>query len=402
MKARLDMPWRLTFNEPQKLRGLCATMAIACFWTASTHADDNVSSHVVHMDVAAQHNENLQIVPVRYGTLSATLRAMAQVEVNAGHSVTIRPAGDGKVLQVLVTPGQTVRRNQTLITYIDHSLHVLALQEQQARAGLGAAQAASTEAQQAYQRGVELSGDAVAAGEVKRRRAVLQESRDTVISREADVGTIEHRLREEFNSPTERIVHEEESALISPVDGVVQSMNTGVASDIGPADTVARVVDLSTVWIVAEIRPEEASQVAIGSTLRVRPAGDPKAPVIAATIDTIDGVANPATGLIRVVSVVRADTGNLRPGTMLDAALNTTRAQRGLLVPLAALQRLDGQEVVFVRTASNAFEPRPVQIGLQTDDAAVVTGNLALGDPIATEGSFALKSVATLSNSTSN
>lgn len=117
----------------------------------------------------------------------------------------------------------------------------------------------------------------------------MQQARSTVVAREADIGLIQHRLTEEFTSVTEKIVQDEASTLISPVRGVVQSIQTSVASDVTPGQPVATVVDLSGVWIVADLRPDEVSRLVPGGVVTVRPSGNARAEPFRAKITTIDG-----------------------------------------------------------------------------------------------------------------
>lgn len=351
----------------------------------------------VTLDPSAQKNANLQTVSVRYGNVHATIPALATVTADTARMVIIRPAGGGKVTEVLVTPGQRVRQGQVLINYTDHTLHELHLQRMQVQAALTSARAAVTEAEQAYRRGVALSGTTVSTGEVRRRLAVLQQDRSVVVAREADMGTIEHRVTEEFTSVTEKIVEDEASSLISPVNGVVQSVNTAVASDINPGEALATVVDLSKVWIVAQVRPEEASQLAIGGVVMVRPAGSPaSAKPFKASITTIADMTDAATGLVRVVCIVDDSQGQVRPGTMLDATIETVQTVHGIVVPASALETVDGHTVIYVPTGTKTFQPHEVKMLLEADDQAVVEGTLPSGTNVVGQGSFVLKSVALL------
>ncbi|GBR16635.1 efflux RND transporter periplasmic adaptor subunit [Gluconobacter frateurii] len=348
------------------------------------------------LDVVAQKNENFQVSPARYGDMHATISAMATVSADTSRVVVIRPAGGGKVTDVLVTPGQRVRQGQTLINYTDHTLHELHLQRMQVQAALASARAAVTEADQAYRRGLALAGTTVSTGEVKRRLAQLQQDRSIVVARQADMGTIEHRVNEEFTSVTEKIVQDEASSLISPVNGIVQTVSTSAASDINSGEALATVVDLSSVWIVAQVRPQEASQLAIGSKVFVRPSGDASATPFTAHITTIDGLTDAMTGLVRVVCVVDRSDGQLRPGSMLDASLDTVRTVHGLVVPASAVERVDGHTVVYVKTGPEAFQPHEVKLLLENDDQAVVEGNLPQEASIVGNGSFVLKSMTLL------
>ncbi|MFT8521020.1 efflux RND transporter periplasmic adaptor subunit [Gluconobacter oxydans] len=345
----------------------------------------------------ARDGEHLQTAVVRQGTLHDTVSALARVSADLSRTVVIRTSGDGKVTAVRVTPGQNVVPGQALIDYTDHSLHVLHLQLEQDEAALASAKATLGEAELAYRRGQSLVGSTVSAGEVRRRQAAVQQARSTVVAREADIGLIQHRLTEEFTSVTEKIVQDEASTLISPVRGVVQSIQTSVASDVTPGQPVATVVDLSGVWIVADLRPDEVSRLVPGGVVTVRPSGNARAEPFRAKITTIDGVADPVTGLVRVVCVVDRPVAFLRPGIMLDAALETSEAVDGMIVPSSAVQTIEGHDLVYVQTAEGQYAPREVRVRLATDESVVVQGNLKAGDAVVTEGSFALKSMSLVS-----
>ncbi|MFT8808118.1 efflux RND transporter periplasmic adaptor subunit [Gluconobacter sp.] len=345
----------------------------------------------------AQEGEHLQTAVVRQGMLHDTVSALARVSADLSRAVVIRASGDGKVTAVRVTPGQTVQPGQALVDYTDHSLHVLHLQMEQDQAALASAKATLGEAELAYRRGQSLVGSTVSVGEVRRRQAAVQQARSMVVAREADIGLIEHRLTEEFTSVTEKIVQDEASTLISPVRGVVQSIQTSVASDVTPGQAVATVVDLSAVWIVADLRPDEVSRLESGGGVMVRPSGNARAEPFQAKITTIDGVADPVTGLVRVVCVVDRPVAFLRPGIMLDAALETSDAVSGMIVPSSAVQTIEGHDLVYVQTGEGQYAPREVRVRLATDENVVVQGNLRVGDRVVTEGSFALKSISLVS-----
>ena len=62
------------------------------------------------------------------------------------------------------------------------------------------------------------------------------------------------------------------------------------------------------------------------------------------------------------------------------------------VVPVAAVQNLNNQQVVFVATGdSNLFTMRPVRIGPESNGFYPVMEGLAVGEHIVTEGSFMLR-----------
>ncbi|WP_323989741.1 efflux RND transporter periplasmic adaptor subunit [Nguyenibacter sp. L1] len=358
---------------------------------ADTPAADGLAPVTIGAD--AQKNEGLTVATAHAGTVSRVLPALARVMPDETRVVHIRPVGSGKVLAVHVLAGQRVARDTVLVDYVDHSLHVARLQAVQMRAALNAAIAARDDAAAAYRRARALAGATIAAGEVRRRLAVLQEAQNTVLARQADVATMSHRFQEEFNSVTERdngdeTSQDETSSLIAPVDGTVQSVSVAVAGDIEPGQDAATLVDLSSVWIVSDIPPQDAAHIVPGGR-QVTRLGDR---ALASRIGSVDGMAAPATGLVRVISAVPNPGGALRPGMMLDTELQTDDRATGIVIPSEAVQQVNGRDVVFIRTASDIFRPVPVTVALDSGGSAVVTAGLAAGQAVAAQGSFALKS----------
>jgi membrane fusion protein, heavy metal efflux system len=376
----------------QALVGLLLLLLAAVMGPA--HADAPPASRPVTIGAEARRNEGLTVVVARAGTLSRMLPALARVTVDETKMVPIRPVGSGKVLRIHVMAGQHVARDTVLVDYLDHSLHVARLQAVQMRAARDAAVAACTEAELAWRRARDLSGSTVSAGETRRRLAVLQEARNTVVARQADVGTMTHRFREEFNSVTERSGQgdDETSSLIAPVAGTVQSVGVAVGGDIDAGQAAATLVDLSSVWIVSDIPPQDAARLVAGGG-QATLLGTRR---LVSRIGSVDGMASPATGLVRVISVVPNADGALRPGMMLETELETDERATGIVVPSEAVQQIDGRDMVFVQTGADTFRPVPVTVGLDSGGSAVVLSGLSASQPIAAHGSFALKSILLL------
>ncbi len=73
------------------------------------------------------------------------------------------------------------------------------------------------------------------------------------------------------------------------------------------------------------------------------------------------------------------------------AALAGTRSTTPV-VPVAAVQNLGNQQVVFVATSDpNVFAMRPLRLGLESNRYYPVLEGLSVGDRVVTEGSFMLR-----------
>ncbi|GAB31899.1 efflux transporter periplasmic adaptor subunit [Acetobacter pasteurianus] len=356
------------------------------------NAEDQILPSVVALDMAAIKNEGITVIFAKSGKVSRILPVISRVMPDTTRLVYIHPAGSGKVLDVLVQPGNSVRKGQALLRYQDHSLHGARLQAIQMRAALTAAIASRNDAAAAVQRAKQLVGQTLPLAELRRRQDILAQADATMRARQADVDTLGHRFNEEFNSSSEqssRKQQDEVSTLISPVDGMVQTLDTSVAADLTPTTNVASVADLSDVWIVSDITPEQAARLQPGG-LQTTETNDG---AITSRIDTVDGMANPQTGLVRVISRVSNPTGVLVPGMVLDASLTERDSVTGMVVPSDAIQKIDVHNVVFVQVDKTHYRPVMVNIALDDGKHAVVSSGLKEGEAVVSHGSFALKSI---------
>ncbi|WP_256890171.1 efflux RND transporter periplasmic adaptor subunit [Acidomonas methanolica] len=366
----------------------------------SARAEGAPADAVVTLGAAARQEAGLEIRKAAHGALARPIDAMGMLIPPPDRMVKIQPAGSGKVLTVDVLPGQKVKRGQILLTYQDHSLHLVRLQVAKAKAALASAQTNSAEAQAAYNRAKLLSGQVIAMGEVKRRLALAQAAADELTARQADLATLRHQLNEEYNSVTEadnrsETSDDETSRLLSPVAGEVQSIPVAVADNVEPTQIVATVVDFSRIWIAADVLPQDAERVdPTGMQESVAPDGTRlRSPIL-----SIAAAADPATGLVRVLSRADNSSGALRPGMMLHTTLPSRETVPGIILPADAVMTIDGRSVVFVPVDDGSgtdgrFRMRPVEVGLETPDQAVIVSGLKPGEAVVTHGAFALKSV---------
>jgi cobalt-zinc-cadmium efflux system membrane fusion protein len=98
---------------------------------------------------------------------------------------------------------------------------------------------------------------------------------------------------------------------------------------------------------------------------------------------------DPLTRTATARVVLANDDGRWRPGMFVKArAVSTSVAS--LSVPSTALQRMEGETVVFVETDAG-FEPRPVQLGREGDQLVEVLTGLSAGERVASRNAFLLK-----------
>jgi len=82
----------------------------------------------------------------------------------------------------------------------------------------------------------------------------------------------------------------------------------------------------------------------------------------------------------------------LRPEMLANAEITTESRKPAILVASDAVQQINGQDAVFVRTAADRFSVRAVRIGETINGKTPVLEGLKPGEEIVVSGSFILKS----------
>jgi cobalt-zinc-cadmium efflux system membrane fusion protein len=173
----------------------------------------------------------------------------------------------------------------------------------------------------------------------------------------------------------------------SPLAGTVLSRNAG-AGDLAGEAPLFEIADLSTLWVDLHLFGADAQHITPGLPVEVTRLSDG---VLAST--TLDRVL-PGTATASQSTVARATIentdGRWRPGAAVRARVTVSETPVALRVPLAAVQRADGRDVVYVRTGDR-YEARPVSMGARDAVNVAVTAGLQAGEEVVVEQSYLIK-----------
>lgn len=342
---------------------------------------------------AALKREGIETAKAEPGALHNYIEAQAYVAADERRISRIRPVGTGRVMDVLVTPGQIVKPGDALMRYDDFSLSDERQRLVSAEDALRQAEAEERDAVLAWQRGERLRGGVIASGEAERRQARMTEMHALVSQRKAQVQNEKERMGR-FSSPIEK-VEGLSSTVISPVNGIVRHVNISIGEAIATTPAIPIEIDnLNSVWVISEVSTEDAGKLAIGGQQQtwLRGADDP----IASRIDLIEGGVDIGTRRVLVRSLVPNAQSALRPGMLARTRLFFSHPVAGQVIPTSALQTIAGQKCVFVQTGPDHYAARHVVVGPSLDGRTVLTQGVEAGEIVVTHGSFILKSEALL------
>jgi cobalt-zinc-cadmium efflux system membrane fusion protein len=305
-----------------------------------------------------------------------TVTVLGELTVDEDRYAEIGSPVPARVVELLVGPGEDVVANQALV-----ELHSPELG--QARARLTGAVARADLARKALERKRALAADRIVPGrEVQEAEAELADAEAAVRAARAAVGTFGAGAQ---GGDASRIV------LRTPVAGTVIQRTALRGQMIDPARPLFRVGDMSRLWLIVHAFERDAVRLRPGAAARI-------------TFSAIPGreFSGDVTSIGREVDTtsrtipVRIDVDNhdhlLRPGMSANAEIALGEATGSVVsVPIAAVQRIEEQWVVFLPRDQATFEARPVGRGRELGGEVEILSGLAAGETIVVEGAFLLK-----------
>lgn len=185
----------------------------------------------------------------------------------------------------------------------------------------------------------------------------------------------------------------------SPVSGYVTEKKAFAKQRVTPETELYTIVDLSRVWVMADVFEYEAGSVRAGQRASVTATALPGRS-FHATVSYIQPEVNPESRTLRL----RLELDN--PGLVLKPEMYVavdlyTGSQRRLTVPVGAVLNTGLRQTVFVDRGNGFLEPRRVETGNQFDDRIEILSGLEAGERIVTSGTFLIDSETQLRSAAS-
>ena len=178
--------------------------------------------------------------------------------------------------------------------------------------------------------------------------------------------------------------------LVSPIGGYVTAMSAHLGAFVQPDTELFRVADPEHLQIEAPVTATDATHIV---------AGDPAVVIsgsrgrMEATVHSVTAALNDQTRAATVVLTLSSTAGQKlpAPGEFVRVVITPrTSVPTGIVLSSAAVQRVEGRDIVFVRTA-DGFRIQPVVVAARGAGRALVTSGLKAGEQVAAQNAFFLK-----------
>jgi len=180
----------------------------------------------------------------------------------------------------------------------------------------------------------------------------------------------------------------------SPVSGYITERNALPNMYVQPETRLYTVVDLSTVWVYAQVFQTDLGKIKPGNPAEVTVDAYP-GKVLRGRVDYIVPQIDATTRTARVRLVFPNPGLKLKPGMYVNVLLKAPLG-RQLVLPASALFHSGTRRLVFVSHGDGQFEPREVEAGLQVGDQVIITKGIRASEPIVTSANFLIDSESQL------
>jgi Cu(I)/Ag(I) efflux system membrane fusion protein len=321
----------------------------------------------VTIDPSRQQLIGLRTAPVTEGKVGGTWRTSGRVAMDETRvrRVTLKvPAFVERVYADFT--GKPVRQGEPLFSVYSPDLlaaqeeYLLALRTRQALSQAG---------------GMATDGDALVAA--ARRKLQLWDVPAATLERLAQTGEATRSL-----------------TLVSPISGVITKKDVVEGARLEVGATPYEVVDLSRVWVLADVYESELRHVKVGMPATLQLKAFPHR-VFAGKVAFLDPVLDPATRTVKVRLEFPNPDGDLRPEMIGEVVLRGT-TREGLKIPSDAVVPTGTTQVVFVALGDGRFQPREVRLGESDGRSVEVTSGLKAGEQVVTGANFLIDSESRL------
>jgi len=376
---------------------LAALLASACGGApppageATIEAQPRTSVQVSEADANAA---GIQTATVRSVERVEPLQASGVVGFDERRTSRLGSLVEGVVDELRVQVGDQVAAGATVAHLHSHVVHDAWAGYFKAIAEQRRVEAELVYARTAEARAAQLVADlALSPQELERARTDVNAALQAVASARAEITRAEQEL-DHYGikpRPDANPMDEGDVPVRAPIGGTVIERLASEGMAVTPGTPLLVISDLSRVWVLAEIDEKLLGRLVTGREAVIATAAYP-GEQFAGTLTAIGDVVNPTTRRVTLRVEAANRDRRLKPQMFVTVTLGGSAPHRVLVVPSRAVQSLEGEQVVFVRTAADRFERRSVTTGLDVNGEVEIVAGLSEGDVVATAGAFLLKS----------
>ena len=173
----------------------------------------------------------------------------------------------------------------------------------------------------------------------------------------------------------------------SPAAGTVVDKIAVEGMHFQPGDTLFRIVDTTSMWVMAEVYEQDLAFVKVGDAARVTVNAWPGEPFDGKVTFIYPNVGKDSRTARLRIEVPNPD-GRLRADMAATVEIVSPLEGRRLVVPESAVIDSGRRQIVLVDRGEGRYEPRPVRLGARVPGSVEVLDGLRAGERVVTQATF--------------
>lgn len=340
----------------------------------------------------------LNIEPAQVKKVNFILKYNGIVKELPNQSFFVASPVNGRVLKVFAEPNQVVKATQKLADILSQDVAEIEFNVAEEQIGIeGEIEQARLElnlAQSNFERESRLFNDGITAKkdflEADNRYKRAQNNLEILEKKiEAIKKLSEKRLEILGSRASDPISKAGLAEIRSPVNGIVLKRNINPGEVVEKDKILFETSDLREVFLESYIYEKDLAEIALGEKITFYPEAFPDL-IFSGAINYIARTADPNTRTILVKAKIINKDYKLKP-EMFGKMLITLASEEALTTSKEAVQKIDNQSVVYIKTNSGYREVK-VKVGRESDGIVEILSGLKPNQEVVTKGSFWLKS----------
>jgi len=181
----------------------------------------------------------------------------------------------------------------------------------------------------------------------------------------------------------------------APQSGTLLDLSVTEGAYVKPGTVIARLADLSSVWVMAEVFEDQVPWVKKGADATMRLAFAP-AETWEGRIDYVYPTIDPNSRTVKVRLAFDNPQETLKPNMYADLTIDGETRQNVVSIPREALIRTGTSDRVILALGDGQFRPAEVVPGMESGDRVAIIKGLKAGETIVTSAQFLIDSEASL------
>jgi cobalt-zinc-cadmium efflux system membrane fusion protein len=373
-----------------------------CTKPAPPAAENTAASDV---PISQSHeNAGLEFEIVAPDAIAGSITATGTILVMEDRTASIGPVHEGRIVNLYAGQGNVVKKGQKLADLESGDVDQAEADYLKALADLENANNTSAAevkfAQSTYDRNKQLFEKGVTAG-----KNVQQAEHDLDLAKANKASAISSAKVEVSNARRHLLILGLKDSTISalaskpnlassifsltaPISGVVVERNATIGATVGSDANLFKIIDLSSVWIDANVFERDLQQVRLGQEVKVTVPAFPGA-TFSGRVILVSSIVDRETRTVKVRTEVSNGDGRLKPDMFANVEIVTNVHRTAISLPLSAVLDEGGKSVVFVGDG-DTYKKREVTLGLKSSDRVEITEGLSQGDKVVVKGNYLL------------